>query len=95
MDEKAKERYKLDLLYEILTDQLGMIEPYGSTEIDEKRYNNIKNYEFIINCLVEDLDSCIYRAHEGRYSEARIKERVVKYLKELKEFIEDIIPEEN
>lgn len=90
-----KERHKLDLLYEILIDQLGEIEPYGATEIDEVRYENVKKYEIIINYLVEDLDTCIYRAHDGRYSEAKIKERVIKYLKGLKEFIEDIIPEEN
>lgn len=94
-DEKLKERNKLKLLYEILIDQLGEIEPYGATEIDEERFKNIDNYEYIINCLVEDLGNCIYRAHDGRYSEAVIKEKVIKYLKELKAFIEDVIPEQN
>lgn len=79
------------LLYKLLVEQLGNIEPYGSTEIDNERYDNLNNYKFFIDGLVEDIDNCINKACDSRASELAIKNKALKYLKDLKEYIEDIL----
>lgn len=89
-EEETKLYTRRQLLYKLLLEQLGEIEPYGDTEIDNMRYDNLDNYSYFISGLVEEIDNCINKAYDGRTSELSIKNKALNYLKELKEYIEDI-----
>ena len=41
--------------YEIVNRLIGSIEPYGSSHIDEKRFENLKEMTYLVERLVDDL----------------------------------------
>ena len=42
-------------IYEIIKKLIGSIEPYGDTNIDEARLNNLNEHMILVNSLIEDL----------------------------------------
>lgn len=87
-----------ELLYKIIENTLGQIEPCGSHDIDQERCENFKKYEYIMNCILEDFTKCAKYKNSGFYSENVIGQRAYRVLKDVKEYIEDelrLIEEEN
>jgi len=47
--------------FEIVNKLIGNIEPVGSTHIDEKRFENLKEMCHLVNCLVSQIDEVSYK----------------------------------
>ena len=74
---------------DILEKLFGKIYPYGSTEIDDERAENIVNYEIALEFMTQRLIECAKFKDDNRYSVKDIGERTYNILYENKELIED------
>lgn len=73
----------------IITALNGGINPVGETNADNDRYENLKNLETIIDCLLDDIQLLIPNKNSYEYSVKRAGNEAVKYLREIRERITD------
>lgn len=73
----------------IITALNGGINPVGETNADNDRYENLKNLETIIDCLLDDIQLLIPNKNRYEYSVKRAGNEAVEYLKEIRERITD------
>ena len=73
----------------IITALNGGINPVGETNADNDRYENLKNLETIIDCLLDDIQSLIPNKNRYEYSVKRAGNEAVEYLREIRERITD------
>lgn len=76
---------------EILEKLFGQIYPYGSTEIDEKRYNNLENYKKALNFIVDKLVECASFNNDNRFSCNNIGSKAYDILNGRKDIIEECL----
>jgi len=75
-------------MYKTIKKLIGNIEPYGDTNIDEERLNNIDNHIVITNNLIKDLIVVARYKDRPEYSINKIGNKAYNTLCELKEIIE-------
>lgn len=73
---------------------LGRIEPLGETTEDDKRYDNIENYDKLLSWLLSELEQAATYRNSKHYSEQKIGERAYKLLRHFQYEIEDELEEE-
>jgi hypothetical protein len=73
---------------------LGRIEPLGETTEDDKRYDNIENYDKLLSWLLSELEQAATYKNSKRYSEQRIGKRTYDLLRGFQCEIEDLLEEE-
>ena len=71
----------------------GSIEPIGETNTDNQRFENLKNMEKIMNCLLDDIQFLIPRRNSCEYSVQRAGIEAVRYLLDVRENINDWMKE--
>lgn len=76
---------------EILEKLFGKIYPYGSTEIDEERFENLVNYEKAVAFIIDRLVECASFKNDDRYSCNRIGEKAYNLLNYKKDIIEECL----
>lgn len=76
---------------EILEKLFGQIYPYGSTEIDDERYNNLKNYEEALDFIIDKLVECASFNNDNRYSCNHIGSKAYEILNNKKDIIEECL----
>lgn len=74
---------------EILNRLLGDIMPVCSQSIDDKRYENIINYEQALESIVYDLIESAKYKNDNRYSANRIGDRAYNILETFVENVQD------
>ena len=82
---------------DILNRLFGDIMPVADQTIDDKRYENIVNYEQALESVIWELIECAKWKNDNRYSANRIGERAYNILKTTVDTIKDelrIIDEE-
>lgn len=73
---------------------LGRIEPLGETTEDDKRYDNIENYDKLLSWLLSELEQVATYRNSKHYSEQKIGQRAYKLLRHFQYEIEDVLEEE-
>lgn len=76
---------------EIMERLLGNIAPVGETNEDNKRFENIENYEIALNYIIEELLNAYDYIGSFKYSERRIAIGSKEILICLKEKLEDTL----
>lgn len=76
---------------EILEKLFGKIYPYGSTEIDKERFENLVNYEQALKFIVSRLTECASFRNDNRYSCNHIGEKAYNLLNYEKDIIEECL----
>lgn len=82
-------------IYEFIKPHLGSISASGMHDLDTLRLNNFEIYDELINCLLEDIEECIYYS-QGRYERsileinAKAKEVLLEKLARLKDYCSDL-----
>lgn len=71
----------------------GAIRPIGETNTDNQRYDNLKNLETIIDCLLDDIQLLIPNRSLYEYSMNRIGDEAVEYLQRVRENINEWMKE--
>jgi len=75
-------------MYKAIKKLIGSIEPYGDTNIDEERLNNLENHIEITYNLVKDLIDIVRYKDRYEYSISKLGRKACNALCELKELIE-------
>lgn len=55
-------------IYRVVKKLVGEIEPIGSTEVDNKRFENLKTMTTLVDKLVIDIDIVAMRREDHQYS---------------------------
>ena len=69
-------------IIEILRKLLGEIEPYGDTNIDKERYENIQNYYEVLSFIISKLRESAKLKDRQEYSINKIANECYDILKE-------------
>lgn len=80
---------------EILNKLLGDIVPLADQTIDTERFENIENYENVLQFIMQSLYDCYNWKDDNRYSAQRIGKEVYRILKELQEDLDNILGEKS
>ena len=68
---------------------LGNIYPVGETNIDEKRLENLEETIQLVHRLIYDISNVSLNKNSQYYSMKKCGERAYKYLKELKDSLDE------
>lgn len=82
--------YKIDVetIIKIIDALNGSVKPVGETNVDNKRFDNLKALEEIINCLLDDVQMLIPNRNRHEYSMKRAGDEAVGYLREVRSRID-------
>jgi len=75
-------------IYEVVKKLIGSIEPYGDSDIDEKRSNNLDEHTELVFQLVVDLIETANFKDRNEYSIKKLGETAYASLLEIKNSIE-------
>ena len=78
-------------IYEIVKKLIGNIEPYGDTDIDEERKDNLKEHEILTYGLIRDLIETAKLKDRPEYSIHELGHDAYNILWEIKETIDNEI----
>lgn len=84
---------KSDVIIEVIDKLVGSIEPYGSTQIDEERLENLETLlEVMDEYIGEIIDVTKYR-NRHEYSILAIANKAYDWLVDLRDYTDDIVRE--
>ena len=86
-------KFKGEEIIKIIDALNGSISPVGETNVDNQRYDNLKNLENIINCFLDDIQMLIPNRNSYEYSVQRIGNEAVEYLQRVRENINEWMQE--
>lgn len=78
-------------IYRIIENELGNIECSEKYDETMESIENLKKYDILINCLLEDLDSAYYnsKGHNGEIIRDNVKKIMVDKLEWLEQYAGD------
>ena len=71
----------------------GSIQPVGETNTDNQRFDNLKDLETVIDCLLDDIQLLIPNRNSYEYSVERAGVEAVAYLQRIEQSITDWLKE--
>lgn len=86
---------KIDL-FELIDNITGHTDISASQSYDNESFNNMEIKIFIINGLISDLEkNLLHKGHNGYYSVEKLKKQARDNLKEIRDFCQGILEEED
>ena len=76
-------------IYEVVKKLVGSIKPYGETNIDKKRLNNLEHHKELTECLITDLIDSAKSRKRSECSMKKIGDRAHQELIILQNMIEN------
>lgn len=71
-----------------ILNELGSIQPYGDTNVDEERFENIEKYGELCEALIDKLIQTASYVSRHEYSMRHMAIEAERWLEEIKEMIE-------
>ena len=75
---------KFDIIYDVVKELVGKIDPVGETNEDNRRFENLKTMTALVEALLSDIDYvAITYSDRGEYSMSRAGKYAGKFNKDL------------
>ena len=84
---------KSDVIIEVIDRLIGSIEPYGSTQIDKERLENLETLLEVMDKYIKDIKEVTRFRNRYEYSILEIAERAYDWLVDLRDYTDDIVRE--
>lgn len=78
------DKFDTETIIKIIDALNGSVRPVGETNTDNKRFDNLKALEEIIDCLLDDIQMLIPNRNIYEYSVNRAGNEAVEYLQEVR-----------
>ena len=78
------DKIESETIVRIIDSLNGNVIPVGETNTDNKRFDNLKALEEIIDCLLDDIQMLIPNRNSYEYSVKRAGNEAVEYLQEVR-----------
>lgn len=83
-------------IFKLIDGITGHTDISASESYDNKSYENMKKKIYIINGLISDLEeNLLHKRHKEFYSVEKLKKQARDYLKEIRDFCQEILDEES
>lgn len=82
------DKIDVETIIKIIDALNGSVKPVGETNEDNKRFDNLKTLEEIIDCLLDDVQMLIPNRNRCEYSMNRVSDEAVGYLREVRSRID-------
>lgn len=86
---------KAETVIEVVNTLIGEVDAVGETNTDEKRFENLKVAEDVCDELIVRIRCASIDKDRVEYSMSKIGNEAFKYLKRLKEWLDEILGEQN
>lgn len=84
---------KSDVIIEVIDRLVGSIEPYGSTQIDKERLENLETLLEVMDKYIKDIKEVTRFRNRYEYSILEIAERAYDWIVDLRDYTDDIVRE--
>ena len=82
-------------LFKLIDSITGHTDISASESYDNESFNNMETKIYIINGLISDLEeNLLHKGHNGFYSVEKLKKQARDNLKEIRDFCQEILDEE-
>lgn len=83
-------------IFKLIDSITGHTDISASQSYDDESFNNMETKIYIINGLISDLETnLLHKTHKGFYSVEKLKNQARESLKEIRDFCQGILDEED
>lgn len=84
---------KSEVIIEVIDKLVGSIEPYGSTQIDEERLENLETLLEVMDKYIKEIKEVTRFRNRYEYSILAIANRAYDWFVDLRDYTDDIVHE--
>lgn len=84
---------KSEVIIEVIDRLVGSIEPYGSTQIDKERLENLETLLEVMDKYIKEIKEVTRFRNRYEYSILEIAERAYDWIVDLRDYTDDIVHE--